>query len=151
MSAGAQPIPALAQIPGATHLAAPDWLAMPTDRFLLILERLGRRSQPHGEWCVVTLSLCLAFLIPLITTETFKALLGFKPEIWQALCLLGALVFGALTVGFSARWSYLKFKRPSQSAEQVLQDVLNQMEAERRRADARYAEAQQAGVASGHI
>jgi hypothetical protein len=151
MSAGAQPIPALAQIPGATHLAAPDWLGMPTDRFLLILERLARRPQPHGEWCFVALSLCLAFLIPLITTETFKALFGFKPEVWQALCLLGTSASGLLTLVLSVRWAYLKIKRPSQTAEQVVQEVVNQMEAERRRADARYAEAQRAAVASGHV
>jgi len=140
MSVDAHPIPAQAQIPGATHLAAPAWLGMPTDRFLLILERLERRQKPHGEWCLVALSLCLAFLFPLVTTERFRAFLGFKPEMWEAFCVLGALVFGALTVGFSACWVYLKLRRPSRTAEQVLQEVVTQMEAERRRA----AEAQRA-------
>ena len=48
--------------------------------------------------------------------------------------------FFRLTCGFSACWVYLKLRRPSRTAEQVLQEVVTQMEAERRRA----AEAQRA-------
>src|SRR5260370_31676570 len=134
MSAGPQPIPALAQNSGATHLAAHEWLGMPTDRFLRIIEKLERRQKPHGEWCFVALSLCLAFLIPLFTTEIFKALFGFKPEVWQAVCLLGAGASSVVTLALSVCWVYFKIKRPSQTAEQVLQEVVTQMEAERRRA-----------------
>ncbi len=139
MSAGPQPIPALVQIPGATHLAVPDWLGMPTDRFLLILERLERRYKAHGDWCLVALSLSLAFLIPLITTETYRALFGLKPEMWEAFCLLGACVFGPLTVGLSIRWAYLKIRRPNKTPEEILREVVEQMTREQAQADARYA------------
>jgi hypothetical protein len=141
MAGPAQPIPALAQIPGATHLAAPDWLGMPTDRFLLILERLLRRQKAHGDWCLVALSLSLAFLIPLITTETYRALFGIKPEMWGAFCMLGVFVFGPLTVGLSVRWAYLKVRRPDRTPEEILNEVVEQMTREQEQANARYAAA----------
>ena len=97
------------------YSAIPDWLSMPTDRFLLILERLERRQKPHGEWCLVALSLCLACLFPLVTTETFKSTFGFKPEMWQAFSLLGMIVFGLGAIALSVRWVYLKFTRPNQT------------------------------------
>ena len=119
------------------YSAIPDWLSMPTDRFLLILERLERRQKPHGEWCLVALSLCLACLFPLVTTETFKSTFGFKPEMWQAFSLLGMIVFGLGAIALSVRWVYLKFTRPNQTHEQILKGVIDEMAQEARRAAAR--------------
>lgn len=128
-------------IPGAMHSAIPDWLAMPTDRFLLILERHERRDKPHGEWCLVTLSLCLAFLFPLVTTATFKSTLGFGPQTWEAFSLLGALCFGSASGGLSVRWAYLKCTKPFQTPEKILGEVLDQMAKDEARAATRNAAA----------
>src|SRR3989442_11291511 len=148
MAAVQAPIPPGVVPGGVMHSAMPDWLSMPTDRFLLILERLERRQKPHGEWCLVALSLCLACLFPLVTTETFKSTFGFKPEMWEAFSLLGTLVFGLVAVGLFARWAYLKVKRPKPAHEQILRDVIDEMAQEEHRAATRAAAAAPVSPAS---
>lgn len=110
---------------------------MNVDRFLRIIDRLRHRRQPHGEWCFVALALFIAFLFPLVTTQTYKETFGFKPPTWEAFTLLGCLVGGTATVVVTGCWLYRKKYFPEKSSEAILAEVIHEMEGERQRAAAR--------------
>ena len=133
--------PIIPQAPvGTAYRAMPDELTMNTDRFLRIIDRLGRRKKPHGDWCFVSLALCLACLFPLVTTETYKGIFGITPPTWEAILFLGVAIFGAGCLGFSVRWFYIMLKFPEKSSEDILTEVIRQMELERERVARRVAE-----------
>lgn len=120
-------------IPGIRYSAPPEELTMSTDRFLLTLERWERRKKPHGEWCLVALSLCLAFAFPLLTSD-FRSTFNVPPATWQAFAMLGTFIFGCVTVGLSSRWIYVKITRPAKTSEDVLREVIEQISGELKRA-----------------
>ena len=102
---------------------------MNTDRFLRILDRIReRKREPHGDWCCVAFALTLAFLFPLVTTQTYKAVFNFKPEVWESFVLLGVSLFAIAFVCLLGRWVYIKLRFPAKSSEQILAEIIHEME-----------------------
>ena len=120
-------------IPGIRYSAPPEELTMSKDRFLLPLERWGRRKKPHGEWCLVALSLGLACAFPLLTSD-FRNAFNISAATWQASALLGTVISGFATVGLSGRWIYVKLRHPAKTSEDVLRELIEQISGELERA-----------------
>ena len=120
-----------------THTAWPEWIRMPTDRFLLIVERLINRPVLHGEWIFTAMAFLFAFLWPLATTDKYKDVFWFQAtdiksfNQWGVILSVGAMIF------LSVRWCRLWRKRKPVSSESLLRDVVEQMRKEEEQAAAR--------------
>jgi len=117
-----------------THQGPDEHLIMNKYHVLLVIERLMKKpSWPNWEHILIPFGLLLGTLFSLLTA-TFQDYLGVKASVWEAFALFVIVLSGITTVVFFLMWLRNKSKNPTQTAEQIVENICAQMDKDQERA-----------------
>src|SRR6266446_4466445 len=118
---------------GIMHSAPSEDLKMNKYHFLLVLERMQqdtRRVRPRGAWSFIPLGVFLTAMQSLITAE-FKDAVGVTGIVWQSVTVHLAEAAALVTLGLLGWWVIYKCIHHDKSPEQMLNEITDQMAADR--------------------
>jgi hypothetical protein len=111
-------------------------------------ERMRKRRKPHGEWALIPLAMFLGLLPNTVTRVTFSDGFGLTADQWKVALFFSTVITLVLTLVLAFAWAVLKIARPDKSGEEMVEDMLDRIDAAEQRVAKREAARRQRQAAA---
>ncbi len=121
---------------GVTHAGPIEDVQMNKWHFILVLDRMrAEHGRAHWDWCLIPFGFFLGMGQALVTSD-FKAAFGIDGNVWHAAALNFTGLSAVATLGLFVWWVVDSWRHPAKTAEQVWNEVIDEMAKDREKAAA---------------